>query len=72
MIAMRYNDLRDDTHVAPTVLERYQEAWKTKGMFQDDGLMIDWFSPNQDGKTFATDPGFTAWYVATFQTTSGG
>lgn len=63
MIGMRYNDIRDNTRIAPTVLETYEEAWKSKGMFQDDGLMIDWFSPKQDRKTLAKDPGFTAWYA---------
>ncbi|WAO86981.1 Ldi domain-containing protein [Fusarium falciforme] len=64
MIGMRYNDVRDNTHIAPVVLETYEEAWKSKGMFQDDGLIIDWFSPKQDRKTLAKDPGFTAWAAA--------
>ncbi|KAL6361363.1 hypothetical protein LRP88_04831 [Fusarium phalaenopsidis] len=64
MIGMRYNDVRDNTHIAPAVLETYEEAWKSKGMFQDDGLIIDWFSPKQDRKTLAEDPGFTAWGAA--------
>lgn len=72
MIGMRYNDVRDNTHIAPVVLETYEEAWKSKGMFQDDGLIIDWFSPKQDRKTLAKDPGFTAWYVVAPETTFQG
>ncbi|RSL66059.1 hypothetical protein CEP54_003867 [Fusarium duplospermum] len=53
MIGMRHNDVRDNTHIAPTVLETYQDTWKSKAMFQDDGLLIDWFSPE-----------FTAWAAA--------
>ncbi|KAJ4263307.1 hypothetical protein NW762_006125 [Fusarium torreyae] len=64
MIGMRYNDARKGTDVAPTVLGKYQKAWNSTGMFQDDGLLIDWFSPKQSSKTYAQDPGFTAWTAA--------
>ncbi|CAG9978193.1 unnamed protein product [Clonostachys byssicola] len=64
LIAIRYNDVRDGTSSSATVLEQYQAAWKAKGMFQENGLYIDSFSPKQDRKRHAKDVGFTAWAVA--------
>lgn len=64
LIALRYNDLRDKTTLSGEVQEKYVAAWKSKGMVQEDGRFIMWYSPKQDSKTLARDIGSTAWYVS--------
>ncbi|KAM0418627.1 hypothetical protein ACHAPT_012430 [Fusarium lateritium] len=43
------------------ITAKYNEAWKAKGMAQEDGLLIRWFSPKQQQKQFTNDIGSTAW-----------
>jgi hypothetical protein len=61
LIAMRYNDVRDGTNIVEDVLKKYTAAWKEKGMVQEDGLFVDFYSPNQDKVAKAQRIGFTAW-----------
>jgi hypothetical protein len=58
---MRYNDVRDGTKIVDDVLKKYSAAWKAKGMIQENGLFVDWYSPNQDRVKEAPSIGFTAW-----------
>ncbi|KAL2815402.1 hypothetical protein BDW59DRAFT_177665 [Aspergillus cavernicola] len=64
IIAFRYNDITDRTNIADDVLEKYTAAWKAKGMHQDNGLLIEWYSPKQNSKRPAYTIGFTAWAAA--------
>ncbi|KAJ4245242.1 hypothetical protein NW762_014112 [Fusarium torreyae] len=64
LIAIRYNDVRDGTDVTGQVLPKYKAAWDEKGMYQDDGFIIAWWSPNQQTKRLAPDVGPTAWAAA--------
>lgn len=38
-------------------------AWKEKGMLQEDGLLIYFYYLRQDRKTLSRDVGLTAWCV---------
>ena len=58
---MRYNDVRDGTNIVEEVLKKYTAAWKSKGMIQENGLFVNWYSPNQDKVQEAPGIGFTAW-----------
>lgn len=49
--------------MSPEVLEKYQAAWKSKGMVQEDGLFYDWYSPKQNRKRPSSDVANTSWYV---------
>jgi Linalool dehydratase/isomerase len=60
---MRYNDIRDGTNIVEDVLNKYKAAWKSKGMIQENGLFVNWYSPNQDKVQEAPSIGFTAWLV---------
>ena len=58
---MRYNDIRDGTNIVEDVLDKYTAAWKSKGMIQENGLFVNWYSPNQDTIKEAPAISFTAW-----------
>lgn len=70
---MRYNDVRNGTHVADEVIDKYKKAWNKAGMVQPDGLFADWIMikqqfvvPPKDASHGSIPPreiGFTAWYV---------
>ncbi|GIJ81525.1 hypothetical protein Asppvi_000024 [Aspergillus pseudoviridinutans] len=64
IIGMRYNDIRDGTNVATDLLKKYTAAWEAKGMAQENGLFIQWYSPKQGTRKPASDLGFTAWAAA--------
>ncbi|KAF4462881.1 linalool dehydratase-isomerase precursor [Fusarium albosuccineum] len=64
LVALRYNDIRDKTNISEEVLEKYQAAWKAKGMRQENGLFISWYYPKQDKKKPSRDIGGTAWSAA--------
>ncbi|KAJ4367052.1 hypothetical protein N0V83_007582 [Neocucurbitaria cava] len=68
MIAMRYNDVRNGTAIVDEVLEKYQAAWKEKGLVMDGGLFPDWWQVKQDQIFPARDVGFTAWAGAFMNT----
>ncbi|TVY82804.1 Linalool dehydratase/isomerase [Lachnellula suecica] len=68
IIAMRYKDIRDGTHVAEEVLAKYQKSWNKKGMVSPDGLLVDWFMVEQKTTTPARDVAFTAWAGAFMNT----
>jgi hypothetical protein len=61
---MRYNDVRNGTHEAEEVLEKYKDAWAKKGMFGENGLIRDWYRPKQDDMIDGHDLSFTAWYYS--------
>ncbi|KAH7015888.1 hypothetical protein EDB80DRAFT_833114 [Ilyonectria destructans] len=61
LVALRYNDVRDDTDFSRDIIENYMNAWKEKGMLQEDGLLIYFYYPRQDRKTLSRDVGSTAW-----------
>ncbi|EXL91126.1 hypothetical protein NOF04DRAFT_18210 [Fusarium oxysporum II5] len=61
LIALHYNDVRDGTSVSREVIEKYKLAWKTKGMFQDNGLFIEFLSVKQDKKQLSEDIWSSAW-----------
>lgn len=63
---MRYNDIHDGTDVATQVTRNYAAAWADKGMVQEDGLIVQWWSPKQKTTTKTDDIGSTAWLVHTF------
>jgi hypothetical protein len=58
---MHYNDVRDGSSVASTVLEKYRAALDKKNMISSDGLYVDWLSVRQGTVTPAKSVGFTAW-----------
>ncbi|CAO2650781.1 Nn.00g020730.m01.CDS01 [Neocucurbitaria sp. VM-36] len=64
LIAMRYNDIHDGTDIAPTVAKRYVAAWEEKGMIQENGFIVNWYSPKQGIIRQAHDIGFSAWASA--------
>ncbi|TEA15284.1 Linalool dehydratase/isomerase [Colletotrichum sidae] len=64
LIGLRYNDVQDKVNESPEVLRKYQEAWAAKGMVQDNGLVVEWYSPKQDRKVPAADMANTAWALA--------
>ncbi|KAK2729835.1 linalool dehydratase-isomerase precursor [Colletotrichum kahawae] len=64
LIALRYNDVRDKVDLSPGVLEKYQAAWKAKGMISDNGLIVDWYSPKQNRTKAPSDISFTSWALA--------
>ncbi|KAF6788484.1 hypothetical protein CSOJ01_14997 [Colletotrichum sojae] len=64
LIAIKYNDVRDEVDVSPGVLEKYRAAWAAKGMVQEDGLLYEWYSPKQDRKMPTTDVSNSAWAIA--------
>lgn len=69
MIAMRYNDARHSTNTIPTLLPKYQDAWKAKGgMVRSNGLFPDAWLEVQDHVLSASDPGWTAWAAAFMNT----
>lgn len=61
MIGMRYNDVHDGTDVATEVVKKYVAAWEGKGMVQESGLLVQWWSPKQKTMTLTDDIGSTAW-----------
>jgi hypothetical protein len=61
IIAMRYNDVRNGTKIVDEVLEKYTAAWKAKGMIQENGLFVNWYSPKRDQMRPAASLEFTAW-----------
>ncbi|RFU27562.1 hypothetical protein B7463_g8784, partial [Scytalidium lignicola] len=61
LIAMRYNDSTYGSHLVGEILAKYQAAWKAKGMFASNGLMMDWYRPKQDDMVLPKSIGFTAW-----------
>ncbi|KAL7905001.1 hypothetical protein GGI35DRAFT_471894 [Trichoderma velutinum] len=64
LTAMRINDVRNNTHVAQDVLEKYKSAWQEKGMMGKDGLLRDAYRIKQDSPVDALDIGFPAWAAA--------
>jgi hypothetical protein len=49
IIAMRYNDIRDETAIVDKVLKNYIAAWeKDGGYLQDDKFFINWYMVKQD------------------------
>ncbi|KAL7944076.1 hypothetical protein V8C42DRAFT_353921 [Trichoderma barbatum] len=61
LIAIRYNDIRDNRNVIGPVLERYMAAWKERKMVHANGLYVDWWRPKQDDMVSVADIGLTAW-----------
>ncbi|KAL6790330.1 hypothetical protein GGI42DRAFT_347079 [Trichoderma sp. SZMC 28013] len=64
LTAMRINDVRNNTHIAQEVLEKYKAAWQKKGMMGKDGLLRDAYRIKQDSPVDALDIGFPAWAAA--------
>nr|XP_036581955.1 uncharacterized protein CTRU02_08032 [Colletotrichum truncatum]KAF6790512.1 hypothetical protein CTRU02_08032 [Colletotrichum truncatum] len=64
LIALRYNDVKDKVNLSPEVLEKYQAAWKAKGMIQENGFFYEWYSPKQDRKQPTFDLANTSWALA--------
>lgn len=48
LVAIRYNDVRNGTHVFDDILPKYLEAWKQKGMLSPDGQIIHMWMVQQD------------------------
>ncbi|KAF5652537.1 Linalool dehydratase-isomerase [Fusarium sp. NRRL 25303] len=68
MIAMRYNDVRDETNTSEIVLEKYKKAWAEKKMVAPNGLYVDWWFVEQDKTKSSTQIGYTAWANAFMNT----
>ncbi|KAL5092945.1 hypothetical protein Trisim1_000671 [Trichoderma cf. simile WF8] len=62
LIAIRYNDVRDGTSTVDNLLGRYSAIWKRKGMYAENGLIYDFYRPNQGTKVEPVSIGYTAWY----------
>jgi hypothetical protein len=58
---MRYNDVRDGTTVAESVLKKYRAALEEKEMVSSDGLYVDWLAIRQGTVAPAKSVSFTAW-----------
>ncbi|KAF9890590.1 hypothetical protein FE257_005721 [Aspergillus nanangensis] len=64
IVAIRYNDVRDGTGVVTDVLKRYSAAWESKGIKQENGLFVNFYSPKQGKLQKTRDIGSTAWTSA--------
>nr|POE49099.1 hypothetical protein CFP56_32249 [Quercus suber] len=61
IIAMRYNDIRNNTNVARDVLLKYWPAIQQNKMIAEDGLFVDALHVKQCFPRRAKSVGFTAW-----------
>ncbi|KAE8453320.1 hypothetical protein EG329_011387 [Mollisiaceae sp. DMI_Dod_QoI] len=64
LIAMRYNDAVNGTHVVDDVLVKYKAAWAKKGMFSKNGMFRRWYAVNQDAVFDSDDISHSAWTMA--------
>lgn len=48
LVAIRYNDVRNGTHLFDDILPKYLAAWKRKGMLSPDGQIIHMWMVQQD------------------------
>jgi hypothetical protein len=42
-------------------VEKYQDAWKQKGMVAQNNLLVDWYRPKQNDMVQPRNIGFAAW-----------
>lgn len=42
-------------------VEKYQGAWKQKGMVAENDLPVDWYRPKQNDMVQPRNIGFAAW-----------
>jgi hypothetical protein len=63
MIAMRYNDVRNNSSVADDVVAKYRTAWAEKGLVAENGLFRAWYLVRQKAVKDSPDISHTAWYV---------
>lgn len=61
MIAMRYNDVRNNTSVAEEVVAKYRAAWSKKGLIAENGLFRRWYLVKQQKIFDSTEISHTAW-----------
>lgn len=61
MIAMRYNDIRNNTTVADEVVAKYRAAWAEKGLVAENGLFRRWYLVRQKTAMDSSEISHTAW-----------
>ncbi|KAL8951149.1 MAG: hypothetical protein Q9222_002856 [Ikaeria aurantiellina] len=64
IIASRYNDVRNNTHVVDDVLTKYKKAWAQRGMISENGLFRKWYQVNQDNVSDGQEISHSAWIMA--------
>lgn len=63
LIAMRYNDVTNGTHVIDEVLPKYKAAWAEKGMLSSHGLFRRNYAVRQDKVLDTDEISHSAWYI---------
>jgi hypothetical protein len=61
MIAMRYNDARNNTSIADEVVAKYRVAWKEKGLVAENGLFRRWYLVKQKTVMDSPEISHSAW-----------
>lgn len=62
-IAMRYNDVRNGTNVVGPVLEKYVAEWEKRGMFDEQGNVVDMWLIEQKMRVSRGQIWTSAWYI---------
>ncbi|MCJ1478617.1 hypothetical protein MMC13_007298 [Lambiella insularis] len=64
ILAMRYNDVTDNSHVVDDVLKKYTAAWAKSGFIGENGLFRRNYFPNQNKFGVAESIDHTVWAMA--------
>lgn len=65
LLAMRYNDVTDGTHIFDEVLPKYQTAWaKKSGFVGNNGLFKQFYATGQNQTLESSNIAHTAWAMA--------
>ncbi|KAL8707159.1 MAG: hypothetical protein Q9220_007771 [cf. Caloplaca sp. 1 TL-2023] len=64
IIASRYNDIRNNTHIVDNVLAGYKKAWAKRGMISENGLFRKWYQVNQNNVKDGQEISHSAWIMA--------
>ncbi|KAK1807457.1 hypothetical protein LTR12_018196 [Friedmanniomyces endolithicus] len=71
LIAMRYNDVFNNTDVIAEVLPKYRAAWAKRGMIAENGLFRQHYAPKRDVVINNTEVGHSFWWVSSVLRTEG-
>jgi Linalool dehydratase/isomerase len=61
IIAMRYNDVRNGTNIVGPVVEKYVRAWEKRGMFDEQGQVVDFWLIEQQTRVARGRVWTSAW-----------
>ncbi|TKA65362.1 hypothetical protein B0A49_12211 [Cryomyces minteri] len=64
LIAMRYNDVFNNTNVIDEILPKYKAAWAKRGMIAENGLYRQHYAPKRDRVHDNDEVGHSAWISA--------